>query len=813
MFVTKAEAKVLLRAIINDEQDNDIVFITGSPGIGKTELLSDIKELLISEKDSIYVDGSLLQSNISVLQRGFIEGIYKLFNRNDFFLDDLEDLEKAYRNYSLDKLKNEYCDLGKNVPLVFLIYPYKLKPKDWKYLESLSIDTLQAKVTFIIACKLTPDLVLRINELLNIDPKRITVLPLMPPVQPCYADSIDNITQINIKHDNHIFRGYQNILPKVNGEIEFQQTLNLITRIGYNKSLFFLHPLFANQEISPKHVASIKLLYQLLNEDIQQYRNLDDTRMRTLFCLYHGKYIWIDPLSYYIITNEQKDLIINNLQLFFCGLIENCPIIHMEKKTKKLVFCFFKETSKFSETNLLTTELQKYYRNFSYLSLVATSTYLGKNPSWERANRAIEFYSKKDFPLFMPFLRALPILYEATASCAIYDKGIELIANSQQIDLNRYYDEINHFLNDCILVAFQWKDISLIDSLISFIQSNSIFLIIIPKEVFSEQSNEFLLSYVTSKPQIKNKIIGDGNMCIYNEKYLEIVLDEESRKNLNALKRANNNIIPFIGAGMSIPLGYPGWKDFLNNICDEILQNSDLPHSTIHQIKELIIAEKYLEAADQINAIYNKQFKKIIAKTYSLDKWNGKQPDYLQVFRKLGCDTIVTTNYDMIIENFWEHNGIKADIIYPYSTVHIARNMVENRKQLIKLHGTYQDHDTIVITSSDYRKAYQKNGVLYKTIQSLTSSSKVILFIGCSLSDDSLFNTLQEIAGSQLRDYSQYALLPYFLNEDLSAVKNEERRKNKKNFELARLGIDIIWYPVKNNDHSNLFSILNYLAN
>lgn len=148
MFITKVEAKVLLRAIINDEQDNDIVFITGSPGIGKTELLSDIKELLISEKDSIYVDGSLLQSNISVLQRGFIEGLYKLFNKNDFLLDDLEDLEKVYRNYSLDKLKNEYCDLGKNVPLVFLVYPYKLKDEDWKYLESLSIDTLHAKVTY-----------------------------------------------------------------------------------------------------------------------------------------------------------------------------------------------------------------------------------------------------------------------------------------------------------------------------------------------------------------------------------------------------------------------------------------------------------------------------------------------------------------------------------------------------------------------------------------------------------------------------------------------------------------------------------------
>ena len=95
----------------------------------------------------------------------------------------------------------------------------------------------------------------------------------------------------------------------------------------------------------------------------------------------------------------------------------------------------------------------------------------------------------------------------------------------------------------------------------------------------------------------------------------------------------------------------------------------------------------------------------------------------------MAADTIITTNYDHLIEQSAEDNGvflqvISQDIDLPYRKA---------GKELIKMHGDFE-HDNFVLKEDDYLH-YHKNFKLIENYVKSLIGTKTILFIGYSLND------------------------------------------------------------------------------
>lgn len=74
---------------------------------------------------------------------------------------------------------------------------------------------------------------------------------------------------------------------------------------------------------------------------------------------------------------------------------------------------------------------------------------------------------------------------------------------------------------------------------------------------------------------------------------LFVCVNENKKNFTDLLKQINkHNVVPFIGAGMSIPI-YPPWKKFFSDIID----NYTIRPSVIEKIKQLLTQNNYKESA------------------------------------------------------------------------------------------------------------------------------------------------------------------------------------------------------------------------
>lgn len=257
-----------------------------------------------------------------------------------------------------------------------------------------------------------------------------------------------------------------------------------------------------------------------------------------------------------------------------------------------------------------------------------------------------------------------------------------------------------------------------------------------------------------------------------NDKYsLQNILDLQKRR-----------YIPFIGSGMSVPFGYPDWKHFLLSIVDEYFDAED---EVRIEAEKMLSMGKYLLAAEKINSSLNNGITEEVRKTFNKRAMSDVpiECNYLKLLSSTGIKTFVTTNFDGVIE---ENLKICAENIYLPSSLSKSGDVLEALRVdegcVIKLHGTYDRPDSIILTESDFNSVYgMSNTVLTQTFDFLWNSS-VLLFLGCGLTKDYLLDRIVQLAGAG-RHHWHYAILAY-PGENVTKVKKE----------MTRLKIRPIWF-------------------
>jgi hypothetical protein len=235
---------------------------------------------------------------------------------------------------------------------------------------------------------------------------------------------------------------------------------------------------------------------------------------------------------------------------------------------------------------------------------------------------------------------------------------------------------------------------------------------------------------------------------------------ETNRTNLSLLNECIDQLVPFVGAGLSVGFGYPTWEQFLRNAGDHLRLRS--------QVDSFLAQQKYEEAAGVLADSFSQAFDDFLRESF--DSKRLRRPiNTGAVFQlaRMARGLVLTTNFDHVLEASFEDARRKFEDVFPGSRIHAAsRAILFNKPYLLKLHGDYQDSSGRVLTLVEYVREYgnpDPRGVdLARPLPAVLSQvlgARPLLFLGCSLKRDRTTIVVAEIA-KRLSGIMHFALLP-----------------------------------------------------
>jgi hypothetical protein len=251
---------------------------------------------------------------------------------------------------------------------------------------------------------------------------------------------------------------------------------------------------------------------------------------------------------------------------------------------------------------------------------------------------------------------------------------------------------------------------------------------------------------------------------------------------------AAGDVVPFIGAGLSAPGGFPTWKDHLR-------QQGRTAGMAVATVEELLDQGRYEEIVDQIeqqrgNDVFAQELRDAFAK-------NGAIPPVDYLLAELFQDTLITTNYDRMIEQSFDSGGGKAVEVLTPATILQPPNAV--KVTVVKLHGNVDTPGTCILSKGQYDAAYGANAIdLTRPIPQALDyyfRNSSLLFLGCGLNQD---RTVRVFEAIKIKARADGADLPqHFSIEQCPA---DEGALIARNEYLLRIGVTPIWFPAGDFD-------------
>lgn len=217
-----------------------------------------------------------------------------------------------------------------------------------------------------------------------------------------------------------------------------------------------------------------------------------------------------------------------------------------------------------------------------------------------------------------------------------------------------------------------------------------------------------------------------------------------------------HRLIPFIGAGFSIPLGLPSWENLIGWMGEQLGFEKDLfmLHGNFQQLAEFT----RITSRSTWESLLNKMTREFDSN--EVIKKRKKSKIHIALAKK-SFNKIYTTNYDSHIE------GALEDLKMPYVTLSSLADFLEHGKQnvseIIKFHGTLKDPETIILTESRYFDRMLLDEAVDQRLRSDILSNS-FLFIGYSFSDSNIryiWYKIHKLREQQRIDY-QVNLRPSF---------------------------------------------------
>jgi len=306
------------------------------------------------------------------------------------------------------------------------------------------------------------------------------------------------------------------------------------------------------------------------------------------------------------------------------------------------------------------------------------------------------------------------------------------------------------------------------------------------KALFASDLEAYNQAFKIFRKERKEQILSDEYI---REKFTDDHWFQRNGERFEQLEKCliDGTVIPFIGAGLSVDGGFPTWKDHLKQ------QGRTSGIDTTH-INSLLDSGKYEEVIEEIETkglrdVFIQEVKDVFSKT-------GRLTDTTLMLTELFTDTIITTNYDHLIEQAFDTGA--ENNIQLIDSANIFESPVQSKTTIIKLHGDINRPSRCILSKNQYDEAYGTNTLdLLKPIPKLLSfyyETSNLLFLGCSLNLDRTMQVFRAVK-DQLGDVDR----PQHFS--LESMPETEYELSRRNAYLLSFGITPIWFPKGNYDY------------
>lgn len=266
---------------------------------------------------------------------------------------------------------------------------------------------------------------------------------------------------------------------------------------------------------------------------------------------------------------------------------------------------------------------------------------------------------------------------------------------------------------------------------------------------------------------------------------------------------ADGSVSVFIGAGLSQGAGLPGWPNLLEQMMEWGKENGvDFSKADEKELKSYIHQGDLLWVAEELHERLGKSaFHQFMREVFKKSK---PQPtDAHRLLPTIPFSSVLTTNYDRLLEKVYEDSYKDASF---HSFTHqdypeLAMAIRSGEFYLLKLHGTIDRIETIVLGSSDYREVLYKNRAYRQFLMNLFSS-KTILFLGFGLTDPDFNFLLDELKTT----FNDYTVTHYALMNSTGATPLKQKRFKKD------YNIKILPYTPSEPHHPEVIEFLKKLS-
>lgn len=216
--------------------------------------------------------------------------------------------------------------------------------------------------------------------------------------------------------------------------------------------------------------------------------------------------------------------------------------------------------------------------------------------------------------------------------------------------------------------------------------------------------------------------------------------------------RASPGIVPFVGAGLSIRFGFPGWRAFLEQM---VAQSRPNDHKLAAVVRSHLNRGRFEEAAEHIIRVLGRgPFDRAVVDTFSDDAVQApEKPTALHLLPRIAHGPVVTTNFDHMLESVFRDDGQAFDLVLWGAKVQTASDVLaEDLRLLLKLHGDALDSEDRILTRQEYRQRYGSadpeqidSGKPLPQLLERLFRTRSVLFLGCSLQGDRYMRLLRRI--------------------------------------------------------------------